>query len=800
MDTILQDLRFAIRTLRRRPTFAAIAITTIALSIGAATSIYSIVDGVLFRSLPSHDAGRLVAIWQTDPDRKKQPILAAGWDRTPLDYTDFITWRARQTSFEGVGVWSGFGAMVSGAQGPEQLIGTRVSPGLLELLGAHPVLGRTFLPGEDGGGGPHVTMLSYEMWTSQYGARKDVIGTFVRFDDVPYEMIGVLPRGFTLQRGRIGAPYWIPAGQEPGDIGHRNRSFLAIGRLKKGVTLEQATTETRQLLDANYPTSTTGVRITDLVRDETRDVRAPLLILLGAVGLLVLIACVNIATLLLGEAAARDVEMSARVALGATRARIVRQLLTESVLLSGVGAMIGAMLAWWGTKAIVALAPPKIPGILAAAVDWRVLAVTLAMATVTGVLFGLAPALALAESGPATLLRSGQTVRGRGALQRAMVATELALSVVLLVGAALLSRSLQRLSAVDPGFRADHLLAVRLSFSNPRRDTVALRAFYDDALARLRALPGVTDATAASNVPFTGGSSSSPYILEGEGTAERNARKHEVQQRVIVPNYFATMGIPLVAGRAFDAGDRGDAPLVAIISEAAARRDFPNESAIGKRVNYQGAWRAIVGVVRDMKYSRLSAPDQPAIYTPEAQRVNVLDLIVRTRNDPAAMTRSVRDAVRRASPSVAITSVEVVESLIRLSFGEERFRTALIALFGVMAVILAAVGMYGVTARSVARRTREVGIRVALGATTSSVIGMIVRNTLAGVMMGVAAGGVLAVLVSRVLAPYLYGVTTRDPVAYAATLGFLAAISVMASWLPARRAGRVEPAMVLRGE
>jgi putative ABC transport system permease protein len=800
VQTVLFDLRFAIRSLRRRPTFAVIAIATIALSIGAATAIYSVVDGVLFRSLPYHDARRLVAIWQTDPIRKKQAILAAYWDRTPLDYTDFITWRAKQTSFDGVGVWSGFGVMIPGALGPEQITGTRVSPGLLELLGAHPLLGRTFLPGEDVFGGPRVTMLSYETWTTRYGARRDVVGSTVRFDDTPYEIIGVLPQGFSLERGKPGAPYWIPAGQRDGDVGRHNRGFHAIGRLKAGVTLEQASVETRQLLNASDPMSDKGVRITDFVRDETRDVRAPLLMLLGAVGLLVLIACVNIATLLLGEATTRDVEMSARVALGATRARIVRQLLTESLLLSGVGATIGALLAWWGTKAIVALAPPRIPGILAATVDGRVLSVTLAVATVTGLLFGLAPALTLSESGPATLLRSGQTVRGRGRLQRAMIAAELALSVVLLVGAALLSRSLDKLSSVDPGFRADHLLAVRLSFANPRQDTSSLRAFYSDAMARLAAVPGVVGVTAASNVPFTGGSSSSPYLLFGEGDAERQAHKHEVQQRVIASNYFATMGISVIAGRAFDQSDRGTATPVAIISEAAARRDFPNESAVGKRVNYQGTWRDIVGVVRDVKFSRLSADDQPSIYTPISQRLNVLDLVVRTAGDPTAMTATVRDAVRNAGPTVAITGVDAVESLIRRSFGEERFRTALIALFGAIAAILAAVGMYGVTSRAVARRAREVGIRVALGATTASVTRLIVSNTLSGVAVGVAVGGLTAILVSRVLAPYLYGVTARDPIAYAGTFALLAGVSVAASWLPARRAGRVEPAVVLRSE
>ncbi|HTE45342.1 MAG TPA: ABC transporter permease, partial [Gemmatimonadaceae bacterium] len=761
---------------------------------------YSIVDGVLFRSLPFRNSDRIVAVWQTDPGQRTQAILASGWDRAPLDYTAFLVWRTKQTSFDGVGVWSGWGAMMQGAHGLEDVSGARISPGLFELLGVHAMLGRNFLPGEDVIGGPHVTVLSYETWRARFGARPDIVGTTVRFDDVPYGIIGVLPEGFTLQRGKPGAPFWVPAGQRVGDIGKHNRSFVALGRLKPGVSTEQATTETQQLLNFVDPGTEHGARIKPFVRDETRDVRAPLLILLGAVGLLLVIACANIATLLLGEATTRDIEMSARVALGATRGRIIRQLLTESVLLSMTGAALGALLAWWGTKAIIALAPPKIPGILTATVDGRVLGVALAAATITGLLFGLAPALMLAESGPAALLRGGQTVRGRGRLQRIMISAEIALSVVLLVGAGLLARSLQKLSVVDPGFRADHLLSVHVAMSDAARDSTHLRAFYADAAARLSAVPGVVRVTAGSSIPFAGGSSSSPYVLVGEGDAERKSRKHEVKQRTIATNYFETMGIGVIAGRAFKSEDRSDAPLVVIISEAAARRDFPNQSAIGQQVNYQGAWRTIVGLVRDVKYNRLAAADEPAIYTPFEQSSYEMDLIVRTSSDPAAMTQSVRTAVEQASAAVAVTNVELVSSLISRSFGEERFRTALIALFASIAAVLAAVGMYGVTARAVARRTREVGIRVALGATTRSVVSMIVNQTLAGVGIGILGGIVGALLASQVLVPYLFGTGVYDPVTYVAIVGLLGVVSVLASWLPARRAARVEPALVLRGE
>jgi putative ABC transport system permease protein len=799
MNSVLFDVRFAVRSLRRRPVFAAVAIATIAIAIGAVTAIYSIVDGVLFRSLPFHDSGRIVAVWQTDSVSRGQPLLAAGWDRAPLDYTGFLVWRDQQTSFDGVGVWTSFESLIPGAHGPELVDGLRVSPGLFELLGVHPVLGRTFLPGEDVLGGPHVTMVSYETWQSRFGGRGDVIGSSISLWDLPFTIVGVLPRGFTLERGKPGAPYWIPAGQDQGDVGANNHSFQGIGRLKHGVTIEQATMETARLLGSGQTGTRSGARIEGFVRDETRDVRAPLFILLGAVALLLAIACVNVATLLLGEAMTRDVEMSARVALGASRGRIVRQLLTESLLLSAAGATVGALLAWWGTKAMVALAPPGIPGIGLATVDGRVLAVTVASAAVTGVLFGLAPALTLSESSPATLLRAGRTVRGRGGLQRAMIAVEVALSVVLLVGTGLLTRSLDKLSVVDAGFRPDHLLDVRLAL-DAYREAGHMRAFYMNAFSELSSLPGVVGVTGMSNSAFSGGHSSSMLLLPGESDASIREHRHEVRQHIVGDNFFATMGIAVLAGRPFTGEDRSGGPLVAVLSESAARRDFPTESAIGKRVKFHEEWYDVAGIVRDVKVTSLSGRDEPTIYTPFSQHPQRMDLVVRTSADPAPMARSVRDALQRVAPEVAITAIDDVPSLIRRSFSEERFRAALMTLFACIAATLAAIGMYGVTSRAVARRAREVGIRIALGATTRSVVAMIVNQTLIGVAAGALAGAGAALLASRVLVPYLFGVTARDPMTYGVILGLVAIVSVLASWWPAQRAGRVEPASVLRAD
>lgn len=802
IEAIGIDVRFALRSLRRRPVFAVIAVGTIALSIGAATAMYSVVDGVLFRSLPYRDADRIVQVWQTDEVSRRQSVLAANWDRVPLDYTDFLVWRERQRSFAGVAVWSGFGAIIAGPNGPEQAIGTRVSPGLFELLGVAPVTGRTFSRGEDVIGGPHVAMISYETWQSHHGARPDIIGRTLLFDNKPYQIIGVLPPGFTLERGKPGARYWVPAGQEPGDVGKRNRSFFAIGKLRPGVSVEQAMTETQQLLStqdaAGAPSA--GVRIANFVREETREVRRPMLVLLGAVAVLLIISCVNIAALLLGEAATRDVEVSARIALGASRGRIIAQLLTESVLLSVLGSALGVAVAWASIRGIIALAPAKIPGILGVHVDARVLAAATLVTIATGIVFGLAPALTLARTGAARLLRSASATRSGGALQRSLVATELALCVVLLVAAGLLTRSLQRLSAVDPGFRTEGLLTVRLSLSRYWEDSIGVTGFYRDVVPRIAAVPGVVGVTATSEVPFTGRSSSSPYLLVGEGPEALRARKHQVQQRVVLDNYFSTMGIPIAHGRGFDETDRATTEPVAIISEAAARRDFPDTSPIGQRVMYQGKWRRIIGVARDTKVGKLSVEAQPSIYTPMSQRFSLLDIVVRTAGDPAALTPSIRRITQDTGPRFAITDIQIMDDLIRTSFGEERFRTVLVALFASIAALLVTIGTFGVTARAVARRTREVGIRVALGSTTTSVVSLIVRQTMVFVIIGIAIGLAAALIASRLLTPYLFGVTGTDPVTYGAILLLVGAVALFACWLPARRAGSVAPAIVLRSE
>lgn len=802
LEQTIGDARYAIRTLSRRPAFAIVAISTIALSIGATTAIYSLVDSVLFRSIPASGPGALVAVWQTIPEWRSQPTLASWWKRAPLDYPDFKNWRARQTSFTSVAAWTRRGATLWTDGRPEQVLIAAASPSLFTALGTVPALGRFFLPGEDVYAGPHVTVLSYDTWRSHFGARRDVIGRAVLLDSVPYEIVGVLPENFALARGEPPRPFFVPAGQQAGDRARGAHMYFAIGRLKPGVTGEQAATEANQLLGGDTEDPKRDARVIDYHLDQTRTVRSPLLLLLSAAALLVLIATINIATLLLGEAATREHEMSARVALGASRSRLIRQMLTESMILAAVGAALGVVVAWWAVKALVLLAPPTVPGVQLAQIDGRTLAVTTTITVIAGLLFGLAPALSLSVVAPSDLLRGGRSVSPRGLRASSLLmAIQVALSLVLLVAAGLVSRSFRELTHVDRGFDSDHLAVVRTDYPfTSFRTEQARQARVAAIIGRLATLPGVLDVSGASTVPFDNRPATNYIELPGDAALGPRAPKRSANRRFVLANFFSMLRIPLLAGRSFDAADRADATPVMIVSESLARREWPTESAIGEHVNVWGRWFTVVGVVADTKRDKLADDAEPTFYIPYAQQDADLDLLVKTALDPIAMAPVIRAAIADASPLSEVTSIKSMDELVWASMADERFRTMLIDLFGIMAVTLTAVGLFGLTSRAVARRTREVGIRIALGATAVSVSTLIVGRTMRLVGAGAILGTVIAIPVMRVLAPYLFGVTARDLATYGAAAAMLAIVALVASGLPARRIGRVPPSSVLRAE
>jgi predicted permease len=668
------------------------------------------------------------------------------------------------------------------------------------MLGVQPVIGRTFLPDDGLASSPRVAMLGYETWVSRFGGDRSVIGRAIPMDGTRYTIIGIVPPRTNLT-GRGDPPaVWVAAGYHAADQSANNNQFRVVARLKPNVTLENAQAETERLVRGDEDPTKLGARLASWQREQTKTARTPLLILLGAAGLLLAIACGNVAMLLLGEAAAREHEMASRLALGAGRGRIVRQLLTESIVLSGVGAALGALLAFAGTRALVALAPPQIPRLYDVATDLRVLAVSFAAAIITGILFGVAPAVSLLGTSPAAILSgvSRSVSRRRGWLQRSLVAMELALCLVLLVGAGLLGRSLQLLTAVDPGFRAENLMVAKVSLPRSQYDSTRTRQFFANAIARIAALPGVERVSSSSGAPFDLSSSSTGVEFEGRPVAERDDMQ-ESEFRAVMPGYFETIGVPLLAGRTLSEGDRSGAPDVIVINATLARLGWPNEPAVGKRIRFDDDWFEVVGVVGDIRNAGLGAAPQAMVYVsalqeqPSGQR-----FVVRSSAQVEMIAPAIRRAIAAVDPGVPVTSVDAMPTLVSRSIAEPRYRTALITLFGVIAALLATIGVYGVTARAVSQQSREIGIRMALGSSGAAVIRLFISRTMIGVMFGVAIGLIGAFAASQLLAPYLFGIRPSDPLTFVSVLGLLVVVGVVASWVPARVASRTNPAVVLR--
>jgi predicted permease len=793
-DAVGQDVRFILRLLRRRAAFAAVTVATIALGIGSATSIFTVADAVLFRALPFPHADRLIAVWLERPAWKAIPGLAKRWDRGTFSLPLFRTWRAAQTSFDDVAVWTTGPAIAGDPAAADEVTVGSASASLLPVLGIHVERGSWFTESDEAIGAAPVAVVSHETWAARFGSDPGIVGRVVLLDGVPHTIVGIMPRGFDLDRSGTIVAYWTAAGRDSGGAtGRTSFTFQAIGRLKPNVSLAAATAESGRSFRAaeeDDDDRVKGAALATLHVDQTRIVRRPLLILLAAASLLLLIACINVATLLMGEAASREQELRTRSALGASRTRLLRQLLTESVLLAGVGASAGAALAYFATKVIVRSAPPTIPGLGDVRVDLRVLGVALTVAVATGLLFGLAPALSLTRSSHGASAAKF-SARGRGRAQRSLVACEVALSIVLLVGAGLLVRSFDKLSSI--GFRSSNLLVVGMRLrASPYTDSAHTRALYAEITRRLRLLPGVDAAAVTTLPPFFTGSSSGSFEVEGRPQSH-DSQQPEAQRRVTSPDFFATAGVPIIAGRAYSDDDRGDRPLVIVVSRALAQREWPDESAIAKRIKVNGAWRTIVGVAGDIETERPSTDPPETFYAPLEQLMlrAAPALLVRTRSDVADAAGEIRRVVQGVEAGVAVSRVDRMDDLVAASLADDRLRTELIALFGAIAALLAAVGTYGVAATSAARRTREMAIRVAVGASSGSIARLIVGSAAKGVVLGAAAGLVLSQLGVRILSPYIYGVRITDPIVYVSVGILLAITTLAATWIPARRATRV---------
>ena len=802
LETLGCDVRYAARMMRRNPAFTITAVLTLALGIGASTAVFSVVNTVLLRPLPYPDSDRLVQIWSTNPTANRWGMWTA--------YPRFEDWRRQNTVFEEMATARTWVLSIKGGDHPESLLGVITSSQLLQLLRVQPMLGRGFLPEEDQPGRDHVILLSYGLWQRRFGSDPAVIGRTVDVDQQNYTVIGVMPSDFRfppeLPTYRVDA--WLPPAPDPSRSERVSNNYYTFARLKPGVTLAQAQAEmdaiSHALAEKHSADRGLGVKVVGWRQQVGSEVRPALLILLGAISLVLLIACANVANLLLARGAVRQREAALRQALGAGHARLIRQFLTESVLLAVFGGVTGLLLAYEGLDLFIRLAP-DIPRLDETTLDPHVLIFSAVLTLGTGLIFGIAPALqgsrtdlqdALKESG--SRLTIGAT---RARTRSALVVTEMALALMLLAGAGLLVRSFVRVQKVDPGFNPKNLLTAFVmlpssKYPEPQRQAL----FFHEVMDRITSLPGVECAGAADSAPMltndTGPVSIESHAVEPEIQAERPK---------ITPDYFRAMGIRLLRGRAFTWADNEGSLPVAIINESAAHQYWPNEDAMGKRVKLEDGsapvWRQVIGIVGDVRQDSLVKAGRPEVYAPLLQvPVPYLVLTVRTRAEPASLAAAVRHAVMAVDRDQPLFQIQTMQQVVEDSIADRRFQMSLLAAFGAIALGLAAIGIYGLISYTVSQRTHEIGIRMALGAKRGDVLHLVVRHGMMLAIVGVVLGTVGALLLTRFLAGMLYGVSATDPTTLLSVATLLIGVAALASYIPARRAMRGDPMVALKYE
>ena len=805
METFLQDLRYALRNLVRQPGFAATAILTLALGIGATTAIFSVVNAVVLRPLPYREPDAIVAV--------RTLWTKTGLNSATVSAPDFHDWKAQNRSFDALAYYSGGEAPVMADGNPDYATTYIVTPGFFEALGVGPRAGRLFTPEEEKAGGPLAAVITDAYWRRQFGARADAIGSTLKLGDQFFTIVGVLPPGL---RFPARADVYAPAAFTTETASRSGHNYQVIGRLKAGVSLEQAQGEMSAIasrLADQYPLSNAGksVLVMPLKDLLVRDTRATLYVLLAAVSFVLLIACANVANLLLARSTARSREMVVRAAVGAGRGRLLRQLLTEGLVLALVSAAIGAALARGGVIALLALAPTDLPRLDEIQVDTTALGFALLISLLASVIFGLAPALHVSRVRLAEGLRQGgkgSALGARSGLARnAFVVAEIALAVVLVVAAGLLGRSLVALAQVDMGFSPERVLVLRTSFPvNRDEDAPRAVAFYRDALRDVRAVPGVDAASGVLSIPTSVRSNGSYWLEGGPGPDQTGVNAPEAVLNVVTPDYFRTMRIPVKRGRDFAENDRADAPFVAIVSEALVRESFGGRDPIGHRIQCgldSLAFMTIVGVVGDVRTYGPARPPQPEIYMPFEQHPlpsTVLTIMARTAApDPLALTETLRRVIHARNPEVPMKASTMERTLLDAS-AAPRFRTFLLVVFAAVALLLAVAGVYGVMAYTVSQRVPEIGVRVALGASPADIMRMIVGQGARLAAVGLGVGLVLALAASRLLQGLLFGVTARDPLILAAVTALVTSAALAACYIPGRRALRVEPTVALRAE
>jgi putative ABC transport system permease protein len=804
MQTLLQDLRYGLRILVNQPGFSLIAIITLALAIGANTAIFSIVDAVLFSPLSYPDSERLVKVNRVD---FKRPRLGS-----PTSPLNFLDWRNQNQSFEYLGGYLETTAFnLTGAGEPERITGSLVSDSLFPALGVTPLLGRNFAPEEDRKDGPKVVILSHSFWSRHFGSMPQVLGQTLTLNGQAHTVIAVMPADFNFPSTQ--AQLWVPFAATYEDGGRGNFFVDVIGRLKPGVTLDQAQAELNNVaagLERLYPEVNAGSRVALVPLQEhlTSKVRRPLLLLLGAVAFTLLIACANVANLLLARATVRTREIALRCALGASRARIVGQLLSESLLLSVAGAVVGLFIAYWGVKVLVA-SGADLPRLGEIAIDGRVLGFTALVAVVTGLLFGLAPALQASKPNLEEALKAGShRASGSSRWRAGMVITQVALSLVLLIGAGLLLRSLARVLAVNPGFTTQNVLTFDVALPWPAYQREEAGRFFQEALHRVAALPGVKSVGATTALPLSRENNARYFTVEGR--VGDDPRDYTIaSHRLVSSGYFQTLGFTLLKGRFFTEQDSGENVAPVIVNQTFARTYFADQEPLGKRfkmgetANSPFPWMTIVGVVGDVRHTSLEADAKPEFYRPFLRNRDTerkMTFAIRTTPEPEKLVASIRHEIQALDHAQPIANVSTLEQLVERSVAQRRFSLWLLGLFSLMALLLAVIGIYGVMSYAVSQNTREIGIRMALGAQTRDVLRLIVGQGILLTTIGVLVGLGASFALTRLMVSLLFGVSPTDLLTFGTVALLLIIVALLACYLPARRATKVDPLVALRYE
>jgi putative ABC transport system permease protein len=812
LDSLRQDLRYALRTLRGSPGFTAIAILTLALGIGATTAIFSLVSAVLFRPLPFTEPSRLVLLWENFTG-------VGGPERVEPSAATVVQWKARTRSFQDMTMFIMQPYNLTGSGEPARLMGVRTDTSLFSVLGLRPILGRTFVADDEGPDATPVVVLSERLWTRRFGADPTLIGKTIVLDGLARTVIGVVPPDFSFPNTET--LVWLPAAFSPAELANPNAyNYYAVARLRPGVDLAAAQAELSAVALAMQSERPDGAgqsqfTVSRLQEHLSRTARPTLYILLAAVGAILLITCANVANLLLARGARRERELAVRKAIGAGRARVLQQLLTESAVLALAGVVLGVGLSTLAFSYLTRLIPRTFPLGHGVGLDWRVLGFAIALSVLTVLLFGAGPAAVAARRGFNDALRSGGTgaATGMGRVRGTLVVAEITLTVVLLAGAGLLLRSYSAVLAVDPGFRADHLLLVDTPLSPSKYSKLGDRSeFYRRVLERLRALPSVANAGYVNLAPLVLNGGRAYVSIEGEpAPSQADFSRYIVADRVAGEGYFEALGVPLKSGRLFDSRDSPTSAPAVVINESMARRFWPNQDAIGRRMKIGGPqaenpWLTVVGVVGDFHQMGLDVAAEPEFSLSSSQEVMSSPffwpsyLLVRTQTDPLALAAAVQAAVWQIDPQQPIASVRTMDSVLDAQVASRDTQLTLVGAFAVLAVVLAAVGLYGVLSYTVARRTAEIGVRMALGAQVSTVVAGVIRGALKLAALGIVLGLVASFGVTRFLGSFLFGVSPTDPSTLAGVALLLLVVTTLATFVPARRASLVDPVIALRSE